>query len=38
MTFAVNHSTLAKGWECFTDTDIREMFLRCLTLLQEAEN
>ena len=38
MTFAVNHSTLAKGSECFTDSDIREMFFRCLALLQEAEN
>ena len=38
MTFAVNHSTLDKGWECFTDSDIREMFFRRLALLQEAVN
>lgn len=38
MTFAVNHSIPAKGWECFTDSDIREMFFRRLALLQEAVN
>ena len=38
MTFAVNHSTLDKGWECFTDSVICEMFFRLLALLQKAEN
>ena len=38
MSFAINHSTLAKGWTCFTDSDIREMFFRRQALLQEAEN